>query len=428
MINTDEQLFAFATANLSNVKRFMMNTEKIKLLKELILCIWNIKFWDYDYDLNCLNETDEQDDILEYLLHFTNGDRTLREYVGSGMKMPLLLTDEAGIMWICVFHPEESRILTAGPFFMNESSHIKLTSALENSSLLLKDQFKIRNIIGNIPILPNSDVFEYAILMHYCVTGERITIADMHYSDRKELYTVADDFQEAIRKDVEHRGVYAAEQKLFDAIRSGNPNYHQALANSARFSHGIRAKNKDSLRNAKNSVILFTGLCSRAAIDGGLPPALSYQLCDMYVELTENCSSMSELAALNHRMVEDYVQRIRRYRMDTGISKAVQSCCDYIDMHVTDRLTISDLASYCGYTDYYLSRKFKKEVGMSPADYINRAKVDHARLLLTSTQASIQEISETLQFCSRSYFTSVFQNITGESPTEYRMNHHSINS
>ena len=78
------------------------------------------------------------------------------------------------------------------------------------------------------------------------------------------------------------------------------------------------------------------------------------------------------------------------------------------------------LAKETGYTEYYFSHKFKQETGMSVADYIRREKVRHARLLLSGTKMSIQEISDDLAFSSRSYFSSTFQKETGMSPSEYR--------
>ena len=78
------------------------------------------------------------------------------------------------------------------------------------------------------------------------------------------------------------------------------------------------------------------------------------------------------------------------------------------------------LASQAGYTEYYFSHKFKQEMGLSVADYIRQEKVRQAKLLLSGTRMSIQEISDELNYGSRSYFSSTFQKETGISPSEYR--------
>ena len=121
-------------------------------------------------------------------------------------------------------------------------------------------------------------------------------------------------------------------------------------------------------------------------------------------------------------MFNDFVSRVYKRKNNTQrISKPIQNCCGYIKTHLNDKITIKHLAYRIGYTEYYLSRKFKKEVGCSINDYIKTQKIEYAKILLSSSGQSIQDISDSLNFCSRSYFTDVFQKIVGISPNEYRV-------
>jgi len=54
------------------------------------------------------------------------------------------------------------------------------------------------------------------------------------------------------------------------------------------------------------------------------------------------------------------------------------------------------------------------------AEYIKREKIIQAKLLSAGTKMNIQEISDELSFCSKSYFSSSFQKETDMSPSEYR--------
>ncbi|MDE6962216.1 MAG: helix-turn-helix transcriptional regulator, partial [Lachnospiraceae bacterium] len=71
-------------------------------------------------------------------------------------------------------------------------------------------------------------------------------------------------------------------------------------------------------------------------------------------------------------------------------------------------------------TEYYFSRKFKKEVGCSVADFILREKIAQAKLMLAGTNETVQSVSDALSFGSRSYFYACFKKLTGSSPSEYR--------
>lgn len=72
------------------------------------------------------------------------------------------------------------------------------------------------------------------------------------------------------------------------------------------------------------------------------------------------------------------------------------------------------------YAEYYLSRKFKKETGSTPAEYIRRKRLERAALLLRTTKEDVQNIGDRLLFGSHSYFSDSFKKQYGVSPSEFR--------
>ena len=133
-----------------------------------------------------------------------------------------------------------------------------------------------------------------------------------------------------------------------------------------------------------------------------------------------NSKTITELRVTNHEMYVDFIKRVHKCRTNPKVSQQVQSCCDYIEMHLDEPLTLQFLAKRIGYTDYYLSRKFKKQRGISVNDYIRFARIEHAKMLLTSTEEPVYAIAERLQFCSGSYFAEVFQLVSGMTPQGWR--------
>ncbi|MEE3378171.1 MAG: helix-turn-helix transcriptional regulator, partial [Lachnospiraceae bacterium] len=73
-----------------------------------------------------------------------------------------------------------------------------------------------------------------------------------------------------------------------------------------------------------------------------------------------------------------------------------------------------------GEAEYYLTRNFQNEKGVRRIDYIKYARLEYAKVCLLSTERSVEEISDLLQFSSRNYFTRVFREKTGMTPTEFR--------
>ena len=81
---------------------------------------------------------------------------------------------------------------------------------------------------------------------------------------------------------------------------------------------------------------------------------------------------------------------------------------------------MEELAGMTGYTEYYFSHKFQKETGITVKEFILNEKITQAKLLLADSSKSIQEISDTLGFCNRSYFSTCFMKKTGMSPSQYK--------
>ncbi len=71
-------------------------------------------------------------------------------------------------------------------------------------------------------------------------------------------------------------------------------------------------------------------------------------------------------------------------------------------------------------TPRYLSRVVKECSGSSAADWIERYVVLEARALLKSTNMNIQQISDSLNFPSQTFFGKYFKRRVGMSPKEYR--------
>lgn len=193
--------------------------------------------------------------------------------------------------------------------------------------------------------------------------------------------------------------LYMAEQAMLHMIREGDLNYEDALQTTANTSsQGTQNLSGSSLQKAKVSRIIFTTLCSRAAMDGGLSPEVAYTRADRYVQDIINAKTVSEVSSIGKSLYEDFIHLVHKQRTNPKYSKPVQNCRDYIEAHVDESISISLLAKRLGYSDYYLSRKFKSETGDTIGDYIKFAKIERAKMLLATTQESIQSISDSLGF------------------------------
>ena len=92
----------------------------------------------------------------------------------------------------------------------------------------------------------------------------------------------------------------------------------------------------------------------------------------------------------------------------------------YIASHISEHLTLNDVAAIFGISANYLSQLFKKYNDIGFSDYTTLCKIEKAKDLLGDSHYKIYEISDMLGFESAFYFSKVFKKVCGVSPTEYQ--------
>lgn len=86
-------------------------------------------------------------------------------------------------------------------------------------------------------------------------------------------------------------------------------------------------------------------------------------------------------------------------------------------------VSVADICQKYGVSNTTLRLRFKKVMGYSAKDEVDRVRHKEARLMLTETQSSVQEIAYHLGFNSPEELTRFFTRMEGISPTKYRINH-----
>lgn len=99
------------------------------------------------------------------------------------------------------------------------------------------------------------------------------------------------------------------------------------------------------------------------------------------------------------------------------IDPAIQAMQDQPDRN----WAVSELAAMCGYHPIHFAKLFKEEIGLLPKNYIIGERIKLAKRALLQGE-KIESLSERLGFTSIHYFSHQFKQVTGLTPTEYRMN------
>jgi AraC-like DNA-binding protein len=92
----------------------------------------------------------------------------------------------------------------------------------------------------------------------------------------------------------------------------------------------------------------------------------------------------------------------------------------YIEEHIEENPTITELADLSNVSEVYFRKQFKASLGMTPVEYRNSLRLDRARSYLEYGDISVQEISDMLGYATVSHFIKVFREKYGISPLQYR--------
>lgn len=107
--------------------------------------------------------------------------------------------------------------------------------------------------------------------------------------------------------------------------------------------------------------------------------------------------------------------KIKRHRL-----KKINLILDYIHENYNSKMSTKNIAERFYLTESHICRVFKKELGVSPMDYLNSYRIDKASVILQTTDESIADIANKVGFENINYFYRLFKREKNTSPGEYR--------
>lgn len=139
-------------------------------------------------------------------------------------------------------------------------------------------------------------------------------------------------------------------------------------------------------------------------------------------------SAFSTLASTNDKsIIEQYIND-RCLECVTAIASVsvnksnplIQKACGYIEENISKDISLDQLAEYLGVSTFYLSKLFKEETGDNYISYVTELRLAKAKKLLQDDSLIIKEVTSLVGYNDQNYFSKLFKNKYGLSPTEYR--------
>jgi transcriptional regulator GlxA family with amidase domain len=91
--------------------------------------------------------------------------------------------------------------------------------------------------------------------------------------------------------------------------------------------------------------------------------------------------------------------------------------------NLTQPLQLDDIAAAARLSPYHFHRVFSNTVSLTPQAYLTGLRIEKAKELLLTTELTISEIAAACGFSQPAYFSRVFREQAGLTPTSFREKH-----
>lgn len=211
------------------------------------------------------------------------------------------------------------------------------------------------------------------------------------------------------------------EVSLLNTIRTGDMTGLAILLNKMDYRDVSHYSPADELRNFKNLTLAMNTLACRAAEDSKTPiDVFVRSMCAIYAAKIEAAKSKKELDQLRKELVFAYCRKVSQSTV-SGYSAMVRSVVSYLDARLSEKVTLSEVATFCGVSEAHLSRTLKKECQVGFQELLNRQRIRRAKLFLLAGM-SPSEAAEQSGFKTLSHFCWVFKESTGMTTTKWLQN------
>lgn len=388
-------------------------SQKLEILRDLLGCVGDISLWHLDSEMNLISTNNWDPELFS--ISFVSG---CKEAVRSHFEKeatPVIVSNGISLSWLAAPNFVQETLVDAyliGPVFTSVVSENYIQRRVQALHVAKEWEELALDYTRRVPVVSYQSLIQYGVMLHYCITGQRILPEAIQFVNQPT--------EKEKRQKPRHRSgelEYAFQLEIMQAVEDGNVDF---VHPKRIYSTTVGTVSKDGpLRQAKNIMVAFITLISRAAIRGGMSPTDAFDLSDVYILISEDCTNEAEVYQNGQTCLRDFTQRVHQIKQ-AGYSKVTQDYLDYINRHVREKITMDDLSMALKYNKNYLSTRIHEETGMTIRQIVTRQKLTHAALLLTGSTKPILEICHELSFESPSYFSAQFRKAYGMTPKEYR--------
>lgn len=212
---------------------------------------------------------------------------------------------------------------------------------------------------------------------------------------------------------------YNAENRLIEAVALGQSRKAELmLAHTSQVS--LEQRTAEVMRNTKNYTVILNTLLRKAAEQGGVHPLYIDRLSSEFARRIEKMTRQDDISAFWQEMAHRYCLLVKKHSLKS-YSPLIQKVISRVEFDLAGDLSLKANAKVLNVNASYLSTMFKKELGITLTEYVNRKRVEYAIYLLNTTKLSVSAVGQRCGIQDDNYFTKIFKKYVGMPPKQFRL-------
>ena len=282
--------------------------------------------------------------------------------------------------------------------------------------------------------LPSGDVEEYYI------SGNSRFILPHPISEEKQeklMYVQSFSYNEERYPSFTRRQNYPSLLLLYTYSGSASLTYagktyqleeHMGALIDCRIAHEYRVASESWIQGSLHFYGGSSELFFKSFIDAENPVFFCHDGSHFQMILEEILRTHMSSSKFRDYLVDNRIQNLLIYVSDClkdksdleQIPENILLLRTYLENNFTRSISLDEMASFAGFSKYYLIKQFKKYTDFTPADYVLNLRLEYAQTLLRSTNIPGYKISEIVGFSGESNFIQAFRRKYGSTPNQYR--------
>lgn len=213
--------------------------------------------------------------------------------------------------------------------------------------------------------------------------------------------------------------LYERQKQLLENIKSANIHaIPESIAGIYECINSISGTDKDYICNFYfNTITIINSMKSALPIQNFKKPPEN-NLVSLY-SMIEKCDSIIDLNELLSDVSMHAAEKVQEYN-DNNMKLLLRKAVDYLNAHYVEDVTLNQVAEHIYVSSFYISRMFKKELGINFVDYLNELRINKAKELLMDARFKTYEVAEAVGIPNAHYFSKLFRKYAGMTASEYK--------